>query len=112
MAARSDLETDMGLDLIKKYDPEGTRTIGVISKVDLMNKGSDVCDYLNNNISKDLQLNYGYYAIKNRDLTERAKFTALESFNLEKSGFKNVWCNSKCPSKNNDRITQFRKYYQ
>ena len=44
MAARSDLETDMGLDLIKKYDPSGIRTIGVISKVDLMNKGSDVCD--------------------------------------------------------------------
>ena len=63
MAARSDLETDMGLDLIKKYDPEGTGT-GVISKVDLMNKGNDVCDYLNNNISKDLQLNVIYYAIK------------------------------------------------
>ena len=26
MAARSDLETDMGLDLIKKYDPTGERT--------------------------------------------------------------------------------------
>ena len=101
MAARSDLETDMGLDLIKKYDPEGNRTIGVISKVDLMNKGSDVCDYLNNNISKDLQLNYGYYAIKNRDLTERAKFTALESFNLEKSWFQKHSAYSKCPSKNN-----------
>ena len=48
----------MGLDLIKKYDPK--EWDGVISKVDLMNKGNDVCDYLNNNISKDLQLN-GYY---------------------------------------------------
>ena len=66
-----------------------------------MNKGNDVCDYLNNNISKDLQLNYGYYAIKNRDLTERAKFTALESFNLEKSWFQKHSAYSKCPSKNN-----------
>ena len=101
MAARSDLETDMGLDLIKKYDPSGIRTIGVISKVDLMNKGSDVCDYLENNISKDLQLNYGYYAIKNRDLNEREKYTALESFGLEKSWFSKHTNYNKCVAKNN-----------
>ena len=32
MAARTDLETDLALDLIKEIDPEGNRTVGVFNK--------------------------------------------------------------------------------
>ena len=74
-----------------------------------MNTGSDVCDYLKNNISQDLKLNLGYYAIKNRDLNERQKYTALESFNLEKSWFNRHPTYSKCSSKQNIWIKQSRK---
>ncbi len=61
MAARDDLETDMALELIKRYEPEGDRTIGVITKVDLMNRGADVNHYLEGRISRDLGLKYGYF---------------------------------------------------
>ena len=37
MPAR-DLEADVALDLIKEYDPNGERTMGVLTKVDLMMK--------------------------------------------------------------------------
>ena len=91
MAARDDLETDMALELIKQYEPNGDRTIGIITKIDLMNKGSDVSQYLDNRISKDLQLKYGYFAIKNRSLEERISHTSLESFKIEADYFnKNI----------------------
>ena len=67
MPARSDLEVDQAFELVKKYDPLCIRTIGIITKVDLMPTGTDISDYLNNhNISKSLQLNYGYFAVKNK----------------------------------------------
>tara|TARA_A100001015_G_scaffold205395_1_gene229653 strand:- start:36 stop:893 length:858 start_codon:yes stop_codon:yes gene_type:complete len=70
MAARSDLEADLALDLIKEYDPKGERTIGVITKVDLMNSETDIGAYLENQVSVDLQMKYGYYAVKNRSTAE------------------------------------------
>ena len=65
--ARPDIETDIGLELVKSKDPEGKRTIGVLTKLDLMNENTDITNYLNNTsnfISKDLILHYGYYAVK------------------------------------------------
>ena len=37
MQARSDLETDIGLALIKKHDMGNNRIVGVLTKPDLMN---------------------------------------------------------------------------
>lgn len=65
MPAREDLETDMALELVKKYDTESIRTIGVLTKVDLMNSNNDISNYIEGEISKDLKLEYGYFAIKN-----------------------------------------------
>ena len=89
MAARPDLEADMGLDLIKECDPEGSRTIGIITKVDLMNSENDISHYIKNNISKDLQLNYGYYAIKNRSHSQLANISTIEAIKTENEFFKN-----------------------
>mmetsp|Transcript_14980 Transcript_14980/g.12722 ORF Transcript_14980/g.12722 Transcript_14980/m.12722 type:complete len:116 (+) Transcript_14980:381-728(+) len=45
-------------------DPSRARTLGVITKVDLEDEGSNiVLNYLNN---ENLILNYGYIAVKNR----------------------------------------------
>lgn len=67
MAARCDLEVDQAFDLVKEYDQTGERTIGVITKVDLMNSGTDIGNYLTETeISKSLQLKYGYFAVKNK----------------------------------------------
>jgi len=65
MAARTDLETDLALDLIKEVDPEGQRTVGIITKLDLMGERSHVGHYLEGEISKDLQLRHGYFGVVN-----------------------------------------------
>jgi GTPase SAR1 family protein len=68
IAARPDIEADMAMELIKNADPEGNRTIGVLTKVDLMNEDSDITNYLENNVSNDLKLKYGYFGIRNKPM--------------------------------------------
>lgn len=45
-AANTDLANSDGLKLAREVDPEGTRTIGVLTKIDLMDPGTDVVDIL------------------------------------------------------------------
>lgn len=89
MQARSDLETDIGLALIKKYDTEGQRIIGVLTKPDLMNQESTIGEYLTNSISKNLMLTYGYYVVKNRNGQELKDYNIIKGFELEKDYFSN-----------------------
>ena len=44
--ARADLEADAAVELAREHDPAGERTVGVLTKVDLMNTGTDVVKYL------------------------------------------------------------------
>lgn len=39
--ANADMATSQGLDLARKWDPEGARTLGVITKIDIMDRGTD-----------------------------------------------------------------------
>lgn len=87
MQAKSDLETDLGLALIKKHDANGRRTIGVLTKPDLMNFETHIGDYLTNNISKNLMLTYGYYVVKNRTDKEATTMNILQGFEAEKNYF-------------------------
>jgi GTP-binding protein EngB required for normal cell division len=87
MPARSDIEADIALDLIKEYDPNGQRTIGILTKIDLMNKGTDVSNLLENKISKDLQLGYNYYCVKNRNKEESDTMNVQEGLKAEQSYF-------------------------
>lgn len=80
MAGRSDLEADVGLAMVKEYDLMGERTLGVITKVDLMNNPSDIMEYLEGNISKDLKLYYGYHAIVNRNGIDDQQFFKQHGF--------------------------------
>ena len=83
IAARVDLEADMALELIKHHDPEGERTVGVLTKVDLMNTDSHIGSYITQNISKDLQLKYGYFAVRNKALPE----TSISDGYLEEKNY-------------------------
>ena len=67
MAARPDLEADMALELVKRIDPDGERTIGIITKPDLMETNADVAAYLKGEVSRDLRLGLGYYAVRNAE---------------------------------------------
>ncbi|XP_065197037.1 dynamin-1-like [Sycon ciliatum] len=61
--ANSDLANSDALKLAKEVDPEGLRTIGVITKLDLMDQGTDARAILEN---KHLPLRRGYIGIVNR----------------------------------------------
>jgi hypothetical protein len=87
MQARNDLETDLGMALIKKYDGSGHRTIGVLTKPDLMNYETHVGEYLTNNISKNLMLTYGYFVVRNRSDKEMETMDIFKGFESEKSYF-------------------------
>lgn len=86
--ARTDVEADVGVGLVKKYDPEFTRSIGVLTKVDLMNVDTDVSAYVKGDISKNLRMNYGYYLVRNRSNKEMTEITMAEGFDKEMQFFK------------------------
>ena len=68
--ARADMEADMALHFVREFDKRGERTIGVMTKVDLMNADTDVSCYVHGSIAKALQLKYGYFLVKNRSTKE------------------------------------------
>ena len=104
MPAREDLEADIALDLCKEYDPKGQRTIGILTKIDLMNRGNNVENYLTGNISKDLSLKYGYYVIKNRNKQEMETMNIFEGIKAEESYFKNTNPYKNLSSEANQRL--------
>ncbi len=59
----SDLATSDALQLAKEADPEGKRTIGVLTKMDLMDEGTNARDILD---GKLLPLKRGYIGVINR----------------------------------------------
>jgi len=61
--ANSDLANSDALKLAKEVDPEGIRTIGVITKLDLMDEGTDAKEILDNKV---FQLRRGYIGVVNR----------------------------------------------
>jgi dynamin 1-like protein len=69
-AANQDLANSDGLKMARAVDPEGERTIGVLTKVDIMDHGTDCCDILNNKV---IPLRRGYIAVINRSQKDIAE---------------------------------------
>ncbi|XP_056088617.1 dynamin-3 isoform X4 [Rhinichthys klamathensis goyatoka] len=61
--ANTDLANSDALKVAKEVDPQGVRTIGVITKLDLMDEGTDARDILENKL---LPLRRGYIGVVNR----------------------------------------------
>jgi len=61
--ANSDLANSDALQLARQVDPEGLRTLGVITKIDLMDQGTNALNYLN---GKVVPLKLGYVGVVNR----------------------------------------------
>jgi dynamin GTPase len=61
--ANTDLANSDALKLAKEVDPQGSRTIGVITKLDLMDDGTDAREILENRL---LPLRRGYIGVVNR----------------------------------------------
>src|SRR6201996_6825270 len=75
-AANTDLANSDGLKMAREVDPEGSRTIGVLTKIDLMDQGTDVVDILAGRI---IPLRLGYVPVVNRgqrDIDNRKAISA------------------------------------
>lgn len=59
----ADLSTSEGLKFAREWDPKGERTIGVITKIDIMDKGTNARKML---LNEEIPLKLGYIGIKNR----------------------------------------------
>jgi dynamin 1-like protein len=69
-AANQDLANSDGLKMAQSVDPEGDRTVGVLTKVDIMDHGTDCVDILNNKV---IPLKKGYVAVVNRSQADIQK---------------------------------------
>ena len=63
IAANSDIATSDGLKLAKEIDTGGVRTIGVLTKLDIMDTGTDARKAL---LNEEIPLKLGYVGVKNR----------------------------------------------
>lgn len=61
--ANQDLSTSEALKIMREIDPTGQRSIGCLTKIDIMNRGDDATKILKN---QEIPLRYGYVGIKNR----------------------------------------------
>ncbi|XP_068193305.1 dynamin-2 isoform X2 [Antennarius striatus] len=92
--ANTDLANSDALKIAKEVDPQGMRTIGVITKLDLMDEGTDAKDILENKL---LPLRRGYIGVVNRSQKDidgkkdiRAALAAERKFFLSHPGYRHM----------------------
>ncbi|XP_073798069.1 dynamin-2 isoform X15 [Danio rerio] len=92
--ANMDLANSDALKVAKEVDPQGLRTIGVITKLDLMDEGTDARDILENKL---LPLRRGYIGVVNRSQKDidgrkdiRAALAAERKFFLSHPSYRHM----------------------
>ncbi|EGD74120.1 dynamin 2 [Salpingoeca rosetta] len=92
--ANADLANSDALKIAKEVDPEGIRTIGVLTKLDLMDEGTDAREIL---LNKTLPLRRGYIGVVNRSQKDimgnkdiRAALEAERKFFLSHPAYKDL----------------------
>ncbi|XP_040895831.1 dynamin 3a isoform X2 [Toxotes jaculatrix] len=92
--ANTDLANSDALKLAKDVDPQGRRTIGVITKLDLMDEGTDAREILENRL---LPLRRGYIGVVNRSQEDingkkdiKAALLAEKKFFLSHPAYKHM----------------------
>ncbi|KAJ0050429.1 hypothetical protein NL108_003650, partial [Boleophthalmus pectinirostris] len=92
--ANTDLANSDALKISKEVDPQGLRTIGVITKLDLMDEGTDARDILENKL---LPLRRGYIGVVNRSQKDidgkkdiRAALAAERKFFLSHPAYRHM----------------------
>ncbi|XP_041838094.1 dynamin-2 isoform X5 [Melanotaenia boesemani] len=92
--ANTDLANSDALKIAKEVDPQGLRTIGVITKLDLMDEGTDAREILENKL---LPLRRGYIGVVNRSQKDidgkkdiRAALAAERKFFLSHPAYRHI----------------------
>ncbi|KAH8605552.1 Dynamin family Dynamin central region Dynamin GTPase effector domain [Trypanosoma vivax] len=82
--ANADLATSYSLQLAKKVDPEGVRTVGVLTKLDLMDRGTDASDIL---MGKVMHLSHGFVGVVNRSQHDINTSKSMQSARADERAF-------------------------
>lgn len=83
--ANSDLANSVSLSLARECDPTGERTIGILTKVDLVDRGASVRDELLNKVH---QLKHGYIGVINRSQDDiKTNKSFRDAYRAEKEFF-------------------------
>lgn len=83
--ANQDMTNSDGLQLARQLDPKGERTIGVITKIDIMDEGTNAKDML---LGKVIPLKLGYVGVKGRSQADVNKsMTVKEALEKERNWF-------------------------
>ena len=86
IAANSDIATSDGLKLAKEIDTTGSRTLGVLTKLDIMDAGTDAKKALMN---EEIPLKLGYVGVKNRSKQDLInKLSMAETSKKERDFFR------------------------
>ena len=86
IAANSDIATSDGLMLAKEIDTSGSRTLGVLTKLDIMDAGTDARKVL---LNEEIPLKLGYVGVKNRSKQDLInKLSMAETSRKEREFFK------------------------
>lgn len=79
--ANIDIATSEALSFVRKLDSDGSRTLGVLTKIDIMDEGDNCKDALMNKI---IPLKYGYIGVKGRSQIEmKNKVTVAQAIKRE-----------------------------
>eukprot|EP00915_Cephaloidophora_sp_WS-2016_P004948 GHVH01006593.1.p1 GENE.GHVH01006593.1~~GHVH01006593.1.p1 ORF type:complete len:678 (-),score=91.03 GHVH01006593.1:267-2300(-) len=88
--ANQDISTSDALQIARNVDPKGIRTLGVITKIDIMDRGTNALKILKNEV---IELRMGYIGVKLRSQEDMlAKLTIHESIKREAEYFTGTAC--------------------
>ena len=95
--ANQDLSTQDSINMARKLDPQGKRTLGVLTKVDLMDEGTDCSKIL---LNQEIKLKLGYVAVKGRSQMDiKRNIKVVEAKKKEREFFARHPVYSSMPSK-------------
>eukprot|EP00439_Symbiodinium_sp_Y106_P014962 s3690_g2.t1 len=95
LPANQDMSVSDSLQLARQVDPQGLRSIGVITKIDIMDQGTDAASMLRGD---DVPLRLGYVGVKMRSQQDIVnKKPVKDSLKDEKEWFDNHRIYSKLP---------------
>lgn len=97
--ANADVANSQALQLASKVDPSHQRTIGVLTKIDLMDKGTNAVDILNN---RKYPLKLGWVGVVNRSQQD---IDGNKTLNDAKSAEKLYFHSPESPYKNCQNVT-------
>ena len=79
LPANNDFQNSKALKVAEEEDPEGRRTIGVVTKIDNLPPGSKLVEHVSGGVHP---LRHGYFAVRNRtqiEIEEEMSMTELEA---------------------------------